>query len=60
PRGAGTGRSGGSVPIAGGVVVVLTRLNRILEISKDDLVAVPLVPKLHLGTKMVLPSLAWW
>ncbi|MFA5110776.1 MAG: FAD-linked oxidase C-terminal domain-containing protein [Desulfobaccales bacterium] len=40
PRGAGTGRSGGSVPIAGGVVVVLTRLNRILEISKDDLVAV--------------------
>jgi glycolate oxidase len=40
PRGAGTGRSGGSVPIAGGVVVVLTRLNRILEISKSDLVAV--------------------
>ncbi len=40
PRGAGTGRSGGSVPIEGGVVVVLTRLNRILEISKDDLVAV--------------------
>jgi glycolate oxidase len=40
PRGAGTGRSGGSVPIAGGVVLVLTRLNRILEISKDDLVAV--------------------
>jgi len=40
PRGAGSGRSGGSVPIAGGVVLVLTRLNRILEISKDDLVAV--------------------
>jgi glycolate oxidase len=40
PRGAGTGRSGGSVPIQGGVVVVLTRLNRILEISKSDLVAV--------------------
>jgi glycolate oxidase len=40
PRGAGTGRSGGSVPIQGGVVVVLTRLNRILEISRDDLVAV--------------------
>ncbi|MCK9376520.1 MAG: FAD-binding protein [Syntrophobacterales bacterium] len=40
PRGAGTGRSGGSVPIEGGVVVVLTRLNRILEISKNDLVAV--------------------
>jgi glycolate oxidase len=40
PRGAGTGRSGGSVPIGGGVVVVLTRLNRILEISRPDLVAV--------------------
>ena len=40
PRGAGTGRSGGSVPIAGGVVLVLTRLNRILEINRQDLVAV--------------------
>ncbi|MCL4503108.1 MAG: FAD-binding protein [Deltaproteobacteria bacterium] len=40
PRGAGTGRSGGAVPIAGGVVLVLTRLNRILEINRDDLVAV--------------------
>ena len=40
PRGAGTGRSGGSVPIAGGVVLVMSRLNRILEISRSDLVAV--------------------
>jgi glycolate oxidase len=40
PRGAGTGRSGGSVPIHGGVALVLTRLNRILEISRNDLVAV--------------------
>ncbi len=40
PRGAGTGRSGGSVPIRGGVVLVLTRLNRILEIHPGDLVAV--------------------
>ena len=40
PRGAGTGRSGGSVPIQGGVVLVLTRLNRILEINPGDLVAV--------------------
>ncbi len=40
PRGAGTGRSGGSVPIEGGVVIVLTRLNRIVEISRPDLVAV--------------------
>ncbi|MDD2902484.1 MAG: FAD-linked oxidase C-terminal domain-containing protein [Syntrophales bacterium] len=40
PRGAGTGRSGGAVPIQGGVVLVLTRLNRILEINTKDLVAV--------------------
>jgi glycolate oxidase len=40
PRGAGTGRSGGAVPIEGGVVLVLTRLNRIIEINKKDLVAV--------------------
>jgi glycolate oxidase len=40
PRGAGTGRSGGSVPVAGGVVLVMTRLNRIVEISRPDLVAV--------------------
>jgi glycolate dehydrogenase FAD-linked subunit len=40
PRGAGTGRSGGAVPIESGVVLVLTRLNRIIEINKNDLVAV--------------------
>lgn len=40
PRGAGTGRAGGSVPVQGGVVLVLTRMNRILEIDPDDMVAV--------------------
>jgi glycolate oxidase len=40
PRGAGSGRTGGAVPVQGGVVLVLTRLNRILEINRDDLVAV--------------------
>ena len=40
PRGAGTGRAGGSVPIQGGVVLVLTRMNRILEIDPEDMVAV--------------------
>ena len=32
-RGAGTGLSGGSVPLAGGVVVAFSRMNRILEID---------------------------
>jgi glycolate oxidase len=40
PRGAGSGRAGGSVPIQGGVVLVTTRLNRILEINPQDMVAV--------------------
>jgi glycolate oxidase len=40
PRGAGTGRAGGSVPTQGGVVLVMTRLNRILEINPEDMLAV--------------------
>jgi glycolate oxidase len=40
PRGTGTGFSGGSIPILGGIVLVMTRLNRILEIDTDNLVAI--------------------
>lgn len=40
PRGAGTGMSGGSVPVQGGVVLSLERMNRIIEIDEDDLLAV--------------------
>jgi glycolate oxidase len=32
-RGAGTGLSGGAVPVAGGIVISLARMNRILEID---------------------------
>ena len=39
PRGAGTGMTGGSLPVEGGVVMVMSRLNRILEIDKDNLIA---------------------
>jgi glycolate oxidase len=38
-RGAGTGYSGGAVPIRGGIVLSLERLNRILEIDQDNLLA---------------------
>src|SRR5690242_16167432 len=34
PRGAGSGMSGGSVPIEGGLVLSLERMNRILEINE--------------------------
>jgi glycolate oxidase len=40
PRGGGTGYTGGSVPVRGGVVVSLERMSRILEIDEDNLVAV--------------------
>ena len=40
PRGAGSGFSGGSLPVAGGIVLVLTRMNRILEIDRDNFIAV--------------------
>ncbi len=40
PRGQGTGLTGGSVPARGGVVLSLTKMNRILEIDAQNLIAV--------------------
>ena len=40
PRGAGTGFTGGSLPVEGGVVLVLTKMNRILQIDTENLVAI--------------------
>jgi glycolate dehydrogenase FAD-linked subunit len=40
PRGGGTGYTGGAVPIHGGIVLSLERLNRILEIDEENLLAV--------------------
>src|SRR5438045_1189358 len=50
-RGAGTGLSGGSIPLRGGVLVAFTRMNRILEIDAANLRAVvePGVVNLHLS-----------
>lgn len=39
PRGSGTDLSGGAVPIQGGIVMQLTRLNHILEIDTENLTA---------------------
>jgi glycolate oxidase len=36
-RGSGTGLSGGSVPVPGGVVLCLSRMNRILEVDAKNL-----------------------
>ena len=40
PRGGGTNVSGGSVPIRGGVVLCTSRMNKILEISKENMIAI--------------------
>src|SRR5881296_3102866 len=52
PRGAGTGLSGGAIPVEGGVVVSFARMTRILEIDPENLRAVvqPGVVNLHLST----------
>ena len=39
-RGAGTNLAGGSVPTRGGIVLVFTKMNKILEISKENRIAV--------------------
>ena len=33
PRGAGTGVSGGTIPVKGGIIIEISRMNRILEIN---------------------------
>ena len=40
PRGQGTGLTGGSIPVYGGVVLVFTKMNRIVEIDTKNLMAV--------------------
>ncbi len=40
PRGAGSGFTGGTLPVRGGIVLVLTRMNKILNIDTDNLTAV--------------------
>jgi glycolate oxidase len=40
PRGAGTGLCGGAVALYGGVMLSLTKLNRILEIDQENLMAI--------------------
>jgi len=37
PRGAGTGLSGGAIPLHGGIVLSTEKMNRILELDEDNL-----------------------
>jgi len=40
PRGLGTGLAGGAIPVCGGVVLSLARMNRIVAIEPRDMIAV--------------------
>ena len=40
PRGAGSGFSGGAIPLQGGIVLAMNHFNRILQIDTDNLVAI--------------------
>lgn len=40
PRGAGTSLAGGCLPVGGGVMICLTRMNQIVELSPEDRLAV--------------------
>ncbi len=54
PRGAGTGLSGGAIPIYGGIVIAFSRMNRILEVDYENLRAVvqPGLVNLHLSNAL--------
>ena len=54
PRGAGTGLSGGAIPVYGGIVMAFARMNRILEVDYDNLRAVvqPGLVNLHLSNAL--------
>jgi len=54
PRGAGTGLSGGAIPIYGGIVIIFTRMNRVLEVDYENLRAVvqPGLVNLHLSNAL--------
>ncbi|MDR2701522.1 MAG: FAD-binding protein [Spirochaetaceae bacterium] len=40
PRGAGSGLSGGAIPWFGGIVISLEKMNKLLELDKENMVAV--------------------
>lgn len=39
PRGAGSGFTGGTLPVRGGIVLVLTKMDRIIDIDTDNMTA---------------------
>ena len=54
PRGAGTGLSGGAIPVYGGIIIAFARMNQILEVDYENLRAVvqPGLVNLHLSNAL--------
>src|SRR3990170_7016753 len=40
PRGAGSGFVGGSIPVKGGIALVMTDMNRLIEIDEENMIAI--------------------
>ncbi len=40
PRGAGSGMTGGALPVHGGLIIAFSRMNKILEIDSDNMICV--------------------
>ncbi|MBF0184213.1 MAG: FAD-binding protein [Magnetococcales bacterium] len=61
PRGAGTGNVGGALAVQGGIILSLQRMNRIVEISRDDRLAVvePGVVHSRLQAELKKEGLFW-
>ncbi|UCH33746.1 MAG: FAD-binding protein [Armatimonadota bacterium] len=59
PRGAGTNLSGGSVPVSGGIVIALSRLNRLLGIDVPNRCAVVQPGMTNLALQDALAPLGW-
>ncbi|MER3414307.1 MAG: FAD-binding oxidoreductase [Armatimonadota bacterium] len=59
PRGAGTGLSGGAMPAAGGVVISLSRMRRVLEVDALNraMLAQAGCPNLHLSRQVAADRL---
>jgi glycolate oxidase len=49
PRAGGSGRTGGAVPVAGGIVLATHKLDKVVDVDKENLIAV-VQPGVVLGT----------
>ena len=60
PRGAGTGLSGGALPLADGVTIALTKLNRILEVDTANRCAVVQPGVANLAISQAVEAEGWF